>query len=104
MLVSFLRTIGKHTIKLRELKKKYNDFNKRATLESSFEDFNGVMKVLFDNDMIGIHEGHGIYRWKFKEIKDSIYEYNYPIERINDNTEIRFNWALEKCFSLYTLM
>lgn len=103
-LFSYLRIIGKHTLKLRELKRKYNDFNKKTVLESFFEDFNGVMKVLFDNDMIGIHEGNGIYRWKFKEIKESIYEYEYPIERINDDTEIRFNWALEKSFSLYTLM
>lgn len=103
-LFSYLRTIGKHTLKLRELKNKYNGFHKKAVLESYFEDYNGVMKVLFDNDMIGIHEGNGIYRWKFKEIKESIYEYEYPIERINDNTEIRFNWALEKSFSLYTLM
>lgn len=103
-LFSFIRTFGKHTLKLEEMREKYNHFEKKEILKSFFEDFNGVMKVLFDYDMIGICEGRGIYRWKFREIKDTIYEYHYPIERINDDTEIRFNWALEKSFSLYTLM
>lgn len=104
VLFDFLRLIGKITIKKRELEELYNGYSKKEQLERSFKDFNGLLKVLFDNDMICIIEKDGIYRWKYKETSIAVYDYNLPIENLSNKTKITFNWALEKSFSMYLKM
>jgi len=100
-LFNFLRTIRKITIKKSELERIYNDYKYKDRLDQSFTDFNGLIKLLFDNDMICIRENNGIYRWKFKETSIVNYNYNLPIDTLSNNTRIIFNWALEKGFSMY---
>lgn len=104
VLFSFLRTIGKKSIKKSELKILYDNYSNKVNLDRSFNDFYGMVRVLFDNDMICINEGSGIYRWKYKETSIAAYDYTLPIESLPDNTKIVFNWALEKGFSMYLKM
>ena len=54
--------------------------------------------------MICIKEKNGIFRWKYKETSIANYDYHLPIESLNENTQIIFNWALEKSFSMYLKM
>lgn len=103
-LFDFLRTIGKRTLKKGEIEKCYNNYKFKEQLDQSFCDFNNLMKVMFDNNMIGVNDGNGIYRWKHKETSIAAYDYTLTIESLSDNTEIVFNWALEKSFSLYIKM
>lgn len=100
-LFNFLRIIKKLAVKKSVLKNIYDNYLYKERLEQSFNDFNGLMIVLFDNDMIGVREKNGIYRWKYKETSIAAYDYTLPIESLSDNTEIIFNWALEKSFSMY---
>lgn len=103
-LFDYLRTIGKRTVKKQEIESYYNNYKFREQLDQSFCDFNNLMKVMFDNDMIGVSEGNGIYRWKHKETSIAAYDYTLPIASLSNKTEIVFNWALEKSFSLYIKM
>lgn len=104
VLFSFLRTIGKNSIKKSELKTLYDNYSNKVKLDRSFKDFSGMVKVLFDNDMICVNEGSGIYRWKYKETSIAAYDYALPIESLSDDTRIVFSWALEKGFSMYLKM
>ena len=48
--------------------------------------------------MICVKEKNGIFRWKYKETSVVNYNYNLPIDTLSKNTQIVFNWALEKRF------
>ena len=54
--------------------------------------------------MICVKEKNGIFRWKYKETSVVNYNYNLPIDTLSKNTQIVFNWALEKGFSMYIKM
>lgn len=103
-LFSFLRSLGKRYMKKSELEIVYNNYNHKDKLIQSFKDFNGLLKLLFDNDMICVREKNGIFRWKYKETSVVNYNYNLPIDTLSRNTRIVFNWALEKGFSMYIKM
>lgn len=104
ILFDFLRSIGKRTIKKIEIERMYNNYPKKEQLEKTFNGFYGLIKILFDNDMICVNIGNGIYRWKYKEISIAAYDYNLLMEILPNNTRITFNWALEKSFSMYLKM
>lgn len=103
-LFGFLRTIGKKSIRKSELQHLYDNYPQKSILDNSFNGFFGVVKVLFDNDMLCYSEGNGVYRWKYKEISIASYNYNIPIESLPNKTTFIFNWALEKGFSMYVKM
>lgn len=103
-LFNFLKFLGKRFIKKGELETVYNNYNHKDKLVESFNDFNGLLKLLFDNDMICVKEKNGIFRWKYKETSVVNYNYNLPIDTLSKNTRIVFNWALEKGFSMYIKM
>lgn len=103
-LFEFLRTIGKRSLNKSELYRIYENYIYKDYLDSSFINLSGLVKVLFDNDMICIKEPSGAFRWKFKETSIASYDYNLPIDSLPDKTIILFNWALEKSFSMYLKM
>ena len=100
-LFTFLKTIRKTSLKKTEFENKYNNFKRKNELEQTFGDFDQILKILFDNDMVCVNFDNRIYRWKYKETTIACYNYTLPIESFNDNTKIVFHWALEKSFSLY---
>lgn len=56
---------------------------------------------MFDNNMIGYIESEGIYRWHYKELSVSDYNYTIPADAFSSKSKFRFHPALEKELSLY---
>ena len=98
---SFLKSIKKRIVVYGELKDIYQKMINIEKLQKIFGDFNDILSLLFDNNMIGYIESEGLYRWKYKEISEADFNYSLPPEALLDEARLQFHPALEKEFGLY---
>lgn len=98
---SFLKSIKKIVITYKDMKEIYSRFYNVDKLDRIFGGLNNILTILFDNNMIGLIETAGIYRWKYKEISEVDFNYSLSPEAFLDKSKFQFHPALEKEFGLY---
>lgn len=79
----------------------YSNFVKKEDLEKTFGGVEQIIQLLFEHNIVCLYEQNGYYRWKYREISISNYDYGLAVEDLNPNTKFVIHWALEKDFGAY---
>lgn len=98
---SFLKTIRKIKFTYNDFKTSFESINEKDILRTTFENAEELLTLMFDNNLICYMESEGIYRWHYKEISVSDYNYTIPADAFLSKSKFRFHPALEKELSLY---
>ncbi len=101
LLFDFVKTIRLTRFSYQQFKIAYNNFAKKSELENTYGNSDKVIQLLFDENIVGISEPHGYYRWKYREISISNYDYGLTVENLASDTIFVIQWALEKDFDAY---
>ena len=100
-LFAFLKTIRKTKFTYNEFKTLFIESTEKEFLNKTFSSAEELLTLMFDNNMIGYIESEGIYRWHYKELSVSDYNYTIPADAFSSKSKLRFHPALEKELSLY---
>ncbi len=98
---SFLKTLRKIKFTYNEFKNSFEAVNEKDILRATFNSAEELLTLMFDNNLICYIESEGIYRWHYKEISVSDYNYTIPADAFLSKSKFRFHPALEKELSLY---
>lgn len=98
---SFLKAFRKIKFTYSSFKTSFESVNEKEILRKTFSSAEELLTLMFDNNFICYIESEGIYRWHYKEISISDYNYTIPADAFLPNSKFKFHPALEKELSLY---
>lgn len=101
VLRAFLESLKMLRFTYGEFVKTWDTYVERDALEKSFGDTFKLLKLLFDFNIIGYFEEGAYYRWRYREVSITSYDYSLRKTAINENSKFKFHWAVEKEFGLY---